>query len=125
MEETALARRLRGLPRVAVGGREIPVASTRLSRLLGLALLPRELAGAGLLIPRCRSVHSFGMRFAIDVVFLDRRGSVLCLRRDVRAGHVVTCRAASAVLEIPAGGEVAVPPPLARACCPRDERSPG
>ena len=49
----------------------MPVATTVSSRLLGLALLRREHAGAGLLIPRCRSVHTFGMRFPIDVLFLD------------------------------------------------------
>jgi uncharacterized protein len=104
--QTAPARRLQGLPRTVIGGLEVPVASTRLSRLLGLSLLPRELAGPGLLIPRCRSVHSFGMRFPIDVAFLDRRGSVVRARRGVPAGRVLFCRAASAVLELPAGGEV-------------------
>ena len=51
------------------------------SRLLGLALLGRERAGPGLLIPRCRSVHTFGMRFPIDVAFCDH---------DLRVRRVVT-----------------------------------
>ena len=65
-------RRFRGLPTTRVCGRCVPIAATRVSRLLGLALLEREAAGPGLLIPRCRSVHTFGMRFALDLVFLDQ-----------------------------------------------------
>ncbi len=93
--------RLRGLPGARVAGIAVPVAVTRRSRLLGLALLRRERAGAGLLIPRCRSVHTLGMRFRLDVVFLDARGRELSRRRAVRPGRVVADRAARAVLELP------------------------
>jgi uncharacterized membrane protein (UPF0127 family) len=80
---------------------EIPVATTWLSRLLGLALLTRERAGAGLLIPGCRSVHTIGMRFRLDLLFLDRRGLVVGICRDVPAGRFFRCRRAVAVLELP------------------------
>ena len=60
-----------GCPTAEVRPRRVPVAVTLPSRLLGLALLRPGRAGAGLLIPRCRSVHTFGMRFALRVVFLD------------------------------------------------------
>ena len=63
--------RFRRLERTELLGFDVPVATTRLSRLLGLALLGRERAGAGLLIPRCRSVHTFGMLFPLDLLFLD------------------------------------------------------
>lgn len=33
--------------------------------------------GEGLLLTPCGSIHMFGMRFAIDVAFLDRQGRVL------------------------------------------------
>src|SRR5438093_12092768 len=36
--------------------------------------------GHGMLLERCRSIHTFGMRFAIDVVYLDRTFSVLAVR---------------------------------------------
>ena len=77
------------------------------SRLAGLAGLRRERAGAGLLIPRCAGVHTFGMRFALDLVFLDRRGEALAIRRAVRPCRFASHRGAAAVLEIPArqGGE--------------------
>lgn len=99
------------LPRRRVGGRVVPVASGPRSRLLGLAWLDAGEAGAGLLIPRCRSVHTFGMRFALDLVFLDRRGRPLAVHRRVPPRRFVSHRGAVAVLEVPAGegGEFAPP----------------
>ena len=65
--------------------------------------------GLGLLIPRCSSVHTFGMRFALDLVFLDRAGRPLSIHRAVPPRRLVWHRGAAAVLEIPApqGGEIA------------------
>ncbi len=74
------------------------------SRLLGLSLLEPEQAGPGLLIPRCASVHTFGMRFALDVFFLDAAGRPLAVRRAVAPRRVVGHRGAVAVLELPAAG---------------------
>jgi len=93
--------RFRGLELVRLLGLEVPVATTRVSRLLGLALLARERAPAGLLIPRCRSVHTLGMRFRLDLVFLDQAGRVVELRRGVPPGRFVRCPGAMAVLELP------------------------
>ena len=78
--------------RVAVGLR---------ARLLGLALLGRGQAGAGLLIPHCKSVHTFGMRFALDIVFLDEEGRPLAVRRGVPPRRFASNRNAAAVLELP------------------------
>jgi uncharacterized protein len=90
---------------------EVPVATGFRSRLRGLAWRDRSQAPPGLLIPRCSSVHTFGMRFDLDVYFLDRSGRVLSLRRGVPPRRVLWCRGASAVLEIPAGegGEFGAP----------------
>lgn len=104
MEERS-PRRFRALPATRLEGRRVPVAARPLSRLLGLALLSRERAGPGLLIPRCRSVHTFGMRFAIDVLFLDRGGRVIERRPAVGPNRFVSCHSAAAVLELVAGGE--------------------
>ena len=83
------------------------MASGFRARLLGLARLDRDEAGAGLLIPRCASVHTFGMRFALDLRFLDANGEPIAIRREIGARRVVSCRGARAVLEIPVreGGE--------------------
>lgn len=90
---------------------DFPVATSFRSRLLGLTWCDRAQAGAGLLIPRCSSVHTFGMRFELDVYFLDRRGGVLSVRRRVPRRRVIWHRGASAVLEIPSeeGGEIVAP----------------
>jgi uncharacterized protein len=93
--------RFRGLQRTEILGNEVPVATSPLSRLLGLALLSRGRAGTGLLIPRCRSVHTIGMRFRLDLLFLDADGRAIDLRRAVPPGRFARCPGAVAVLELP------------------------
>ena len=102
----------------------IPVARSLRARLRGLAFRDRGDAGPGLLIPRCASVHTFGMRFSLDLYFLDKEGRVLSVRRAVPPGQVVWQPGASAVLEIPsaAEGESFPPPDLMSACFPKEKR---
>lgn len=92
---------------------DFPVATGFRSRLRGLAWRDRADAGPGLLIPRCSSVHTFGMRFELDVYFLDREGRVLSARRRVPPRRLVWQRGSAAVLEIPSaqGGEISAPSP--------------
>ena len=96
-------RRFRALPSAEPLGHRVPVARGALARLLGLALLSRERAGPGLLIPRCSAIHSFGMRFPIDVVFLDGQGRPLRRISGLAPGRVAGCRGAAAVLEVAQG----------------------
>lgn len=98
-------RRLRDLSTTLILGHEVPVASSFQARLLGLAHLDREQAGAGLLIPRCSSVHTFGMRFPLDLIFLDHIGRPCSIRRDVPSRRCVWDRRACAVLELPVAAE--------------------
>lgn len=107
------ADRFAALPKRRVAGREVFVAVGPRARLLGLAWLPVERAGSGLLIPRCASVHTFGMRFDLDVVFLDGAGRVLARHLAVPPRRLLCDRRARAVLEIPVavGGEFAPPSP--------------
>lgn len=102
-----IAARLERLQTVVVLGRELRVARGARARLLGLAGLDREQVGAGLLIPRCASVHTFGMRFALDLVFLDRAGRPCSVCPAVSPRRIVFAQGAAAVLELPAaqGGE--------------------
>ena len=87
--------RVAGLPTAWALGVTVPVATGFRARLLGLALL----------LPRCRSVHSFGMRFAIDVVFLDASGGEI-RRQRLRPLRMARERRAAAVLELVPGGAV-------------------
>lgn len=93
--------RLGRLPTAEILGRRVPVAADLRARLLGLAGLGRNEAGPGLLIPRCSSVHTFGMRFALDLVFLDRDGRPCSVRREVPPRRLAFDRRAGAVLELP------------------------
>jgi uncharacterized membrane protein (UPF0127 family) len=97
-------RRLSTLPAVDVHGHRVRLAAGRRARLVGLAFTDRADAGAGLLIPGCRSVHTFGMRFPLDVAFLDAEGAAISWRLGVRPRRVVADRRAAAVLELPARG---------------------
>jgi len=83
----------------------VRVAAGPRARLLGLAHLDRSEVGAGLLIPRCRSVHTFGMRFVLDIVFLDAMGRPLSLRPGVSPRRAVFERRSAAVLELPSAGD--------------------
>jgi uncharacterized membrane protein (UPF0127 family) len=98
----APANRFSGLGLCVAAGVRVPVAERLGLRLLGLAFLPREQAGPGLLIPRCRSVHTFGMRFPLDLVFLDSDGRELRRCNAVPPGRMVREPGAAAVLELPA-----------------------
>jgi hypothetical protein len=75
-------------------------SATRRKGLLGRDELP---AGHGLWIVPCESVHSFGMRFPIDVIYLDRKKRVRKLRRQMTPWRVSMCLLANSVLELPAG----------------------
>jgi uncharacterized membrane protein (UPF0127 family) len=96
-------------PRPDIAG--FPVAESFRARLLGLAWRQRTDAGPGLLIPRCSSVHTFGMRFELDLLFLDRAGRVVAVRRRVPPRRVVWQRGAAAVLEIPSAEAGSAEPP--------------
>ena len=99
-----LPRRLARLPRFAVTGDSvIHEANTLTSRLLGLAWLRELPSGHALLIADCRSVHTFGMRFPIDVAFLDDSGRPIRVERSVPRRRALVCRDAFAVIESPAG----------------------
>jgi hypothetical protein len=76
----------------------IVVAHSLRARLLGLALRRRP-PDYALLLPRCRSVHTFGMRFPLDLVWLDRDGRPVRVDEAVPPWRVRGCRRAVAVLE--------------------------
>lgn len=82
---------------------EVEVADHGASRRKGLLGRDRLAPGEGLWITPCEAVHTFGMRFPIDLVFLDRLRRVVKIRRDVRAGRIAVCLRAQSVLELRAG----------------------
>lgn len=108
-----LARRLAALPRqplpAPLDGLDVRLAATPLARLRGLAgLAPDAVEGTtALLLPRTRSVHTAGMRFPLDLVWLDGAGRVVRVDLAVGPRRLRCCRRAAAVVELPAGGALA------------------
>jgi uncharacterized membrane protein (UPF0127 family) len=103
-------RRLSAVGRVArlplrrlEGGLVVMEAVTPRARLMGLRGLDRFPADHALLIAPCHSVHTFGMRFAVDVAFLDAAGQLVRLAPAVPPGRVLVCLRARSVLETAAG----------------------
>jgi len=75
--------------------------SARRKGLLGRSALP---PGGGLLLVPCNSVHTVRMKFAIDIVFLDKEMRVLRLYPDVKPGALSRhCLSARRCLELPSG----------------------
>ncbi len=72
----------------------------RMRGLLGRRDLPR---GEGILLRPAASVHTFFMRFPIDVVFLDREQVVVGIEPRLRPWRTAGRRGAHAVLELAAG----------------------
>ena len=100
----SVPERLARLPGIELpGGLRVAEAISRRARLLGLARLEDLPEGWALHLPRCRSVHTFGMRFALDLVFLDGSGRAVRVDPSVPACRVVWCRDARSVLETRAG----------------------
>jgi uncharacterized membrane protein (UPF0127 family) len=93
-------RRLRGLPESRRGDLRVLEAATPRSRLLGLMGIDDLPEGVGLHLRPTRSVHTFGMRFPLDLLWLDARGEVLRVDRSVPPRRVVGCRAARSVIEV-------------------------
>jgi len=63
---------------------DIEVATTFFERARGLIGRTGLAKDEGLLIPRCNCIHTCFMRFAIDATFLDRRGNVVKVVRNIR-----------------------------------------
>lgn len=74
--------------------------TARLCGLLGRSGLD---ADAGLYLPGCRSIHTFGMSYAIDVLFVDRCGHVLKRIDALSPWRIAICLRADGVVELPAG----------------------
>ncbi len=72
----------------------------RMRGLLGRARLGEDEA---LLLEPCRSVHSFGMRYALDLVYVDRRGCVCKLVYGLLPGRFSASLEAHATVELAAG----------------------
>jgi uncharacterized protein len=100
----AWRRRLDPLPAIALeDGLTLHVAAGPFARLRGLAALEDLPGEHGLLLPRTRSVHTLGMRFALDLVWLARDGSVVGIDAGVAPRRHAMARSARSVVEVREG----------------------
>lgn len=115
---------------MTTAGREVcgrcELAERPWARMRGLLARRSLPPSEGMLFPGVSSVHTFGMRFPLDVVFLDDRQQVLSVHAGVRPWRLARHRGAAATLELAAGeaGRVGLEPGLrlereGRACPPQ------
>lgn len=81
----------------------VEIAATRSSRRRGLLGRDRLAEATAMLLAPCTAVHTAGMRFAIDVVFVDRQGYAVKVVRDLQPWRIALASGARAVIEMPAG----------------------
>ena len=79
------------------------IADTSQKRRTGLLKHSGLGPGEGLWITRSEGVHTFGMKFPIDVVFLNRNKKILKVRPNMVRGRISLSLRAHSVLELPAG----------------------
>jgi uncharacterized protein len=94
---------VRNLTRNAVLGEAVDVADTSEKRRTGLLKHTGLAPGEGLWIKPCESVHTFFMKFAIDLVYIDKKLKVRKARKAVPAWRLSACLTAHSILELPAG----------------------
>ena len=79
------------------------VADSSAERRTGLLKHTSLEEGDGLWIVPCEAVHTFWMKFPIDVVYLDRQRRVVKVRGRMAPWRMSGCWRAHSVLELPAG----------------------
>jgi uncharacterized membrane protein (UPF0127 family) len=94
---------VRNRTRDTVLGESVEVADTSEKRRVGLLKHARLDSGSGLWIDPCESVHTFFMKFPIDLVYLDKHQKVRKVRHAVPPWRLSACLTAHSILELPAG----------------------
>lgn len=95
--------RIVNVTRDAVLAESAGAATNSTERRTGLLKHTELPDGEGLWIAPCEAVHTFGMKFAIDVLFIDRKHRVAKVRERMPRRRISGCFSASSVLELPVG----------------------
>jgi uncharacterized membrane protein (UPF0127 family) len=98
-----LRLRITNLTRKTVLGDSIDLADTSAKRRIGLLKHKGLAPGEGLWIVPCESVHTFFMKFSIDLVYLSKDRKVKKVRHAVKPWRMSACLSAHSILELPAG----------------------
>jgi uncharacterized membrane protein (UPF0127 family) len=108
-------------------GERVAVAERWWQRLRGLLGRPALQPGEGLLLTPCRAIHMAGMKYPLDVLFLDEQGTVVALYPGIAPGGRTRWHAsARSALELPAGTLEATGTQVGDRlrCSPADTREP-
>jgi uncharacterized membrane protein (UPF0127 family) len=95
--------RLRNLTRGTMLGDAIDVADTAAKRKTGLLKHKELRTGEGLWIVPCEGVHTFFMKFSLDLVYIDRKHVVRKVVPNVVPWRMSMCLPAHSIVELPAG----------------------
>jgi uncharacterized protein len=82
---------------------EVDVAASRAARRRGLLGRDSLDSTEGLLLSPCKAVHTVGMRFPIDVIFIDRDGRAVRIVPALAPWRIAMSVRAKAVIELAAG----------------------
>lgn len=83
---------------------EVKVAKNFFTRTIGLLSRKSLSKEEGLVIKPCSSIHTFFMKFAIDVLFVNKKGQIVALYENVKPWRVLPLHFTSSyVIELPAG----------------------
>ena len=95
--------RVQNLTRGTSIGDAIETAESSAQRRTGLLKHDKLDERTGLWIIPCEAVHTFFMKFAIDLIYLDRKRRVRGIVRTLRPWRMSICLPAHSVLELPPG----------------------
>ena len=98
-----LKLRVQNLTRAVSLADRADIANTSATRRTGLPKHSQLAAGEGLWIVPCEAVHTFRMKFPIDVLFLDKKRKILKMRPAMKRSKMAFCLRAHSVLELPSG----------------------
>ena len=101
--ESDVRWKISNLTRQTILAGQVEVADRGAKRRKGLLGRDGLGPGDGLWIVPCESVHTFGMRFAIDLVYVDRKLRVRKVRSGVPPWRLSACLSAHSVIELASG----------------------
>ena len=84
--------------------KDILIADTLVDRLIGLMFREKIIGAEGLLLSPCRSIHTFFMRYSLDIVFMSSENRVVKIIRNLKPWRLTWIYfRAQKTLELPAG----------------------
>lgn len=83
--------------------REVKVMDYFPQRLVGMLYLRVASPQRAFWFPRCSAIHTWGMRFAIDVIGLDKQLRIVTVKRNVQPAQVVRLHGVDSIIECEAG----------------------